>query len=101
MKEKNRVIFYIHKGVHLLDLAGAVQAFYEAGEYGHPYETLYVGDNREPVCSAGLPFGRLEHYSAVEPVAGDLLIVAGFELKELAASRKAGLHGWLRRAVEG
>ena len=42
---KNRVIFFIHKEVHILDLAGAVQAFYEAGYYGHPYDIVYVSDS--------------------------------------------------------
>ncbi|HLZ88057.1 MAG TPA: AraC family transcriptional regulator, partial [Puia sp.] len=98
MKTRNRVIFFINKGVHLLDLAGAVQAFYEAGEYGCAYEMVFVADKTGPVCSAGLPFARLDHYSTVEAGAGDLLIVAGFELRELAETRKPALHGWLRKA---
>ena len=48
MKPNRRVIFYINKGVHLLDLAGAVQSFYEAGEYGQSYEILYVADDPGP-----------------------------------------------------
>lgn len=100
MNHSNRVIFYINKGVHLLDLAGAVQAFYEAGEYGHPYEMVYVADKGEPVCSAGLPFARLEHYSAIEVGPADLLIVAGFELRELADAKKERLFAWLRKVSE-
>src|ERR1700744_2951760 len=96
---KNRVIFYIHEGVHLLDLSGAVQAFYEAGEFGQAYEMLYVGDARAPVASAGLPFMRLDHFSTVEAQAGDILILAGFELRELH-SGEPSLHGWLRAAAE-
>jgi transcriptional regulator GlxA family with amidase domain len=99
MKQKNRVIFYIHNGVHLLDLSGAVQAFYEAGDYGEPYEMVYVGCGQAPVSSAGLPFMRLEHYSMVEAGAGDVLIVAGFELRELHSGDQPGLHQWLRAAV--
>jgi transcriptional regulator GlxA family with amidase domain len=100
MKQHNRVIFYIHKGVHLLDLAGAVQAFYEAGEYGHPYEMVYVSDKEGPVSSAGLPFARLEDYPTVEVGPADVLIVAGFELRELADAKKARLQAWLRKASE-
>jgi len=99
MKPAKRVIFYINKGVHLLDLAGAVQAFYEAREYGEPYEILYVADDPGPVCSAGLPFGKLEHYSTVEVRPGDLLIIAGFDLRQLGAAREA-LHSWLRKAAQ-
>ncbi|HVU98254.1 MAG TPA: DJ-1/PfpI family protein [Puia sp.] len=99
-QDKNRVIFYLHNGVHLLDLSGAVQAFYEAGDYGQPYEMVYVGGERAPVSSAGLPFMRLEHYSTVEAGAGDVLIVAGFELRQLHAGSTSGLHQWLRSAAE-
>lgn len=96
---KNRVIFYIHNGVHLLDLSGAVQAFYEAEEFGHPYEMLYVGGQEASRASAGLPFMRLEHFPTVEPGAGDILIVAGFELRELH-SGEPGVHAWLRAAAD-
>jgi transcriptional regulator GlxA family with amidase domain len=100
MKPSRRVIFYINKGVHLLDLAGAVQSFYEAGEYGEPYEIVYVADGSGPVCSAGLSFAKLVHYSTVEVQPGDLVIVAGFDLRWLDASRKPRLHQWLRKAAQ-
>lgn len=92
-----RVIFYIHKGVHILDLAGAVQAFYEASEYGAPYEILYVADDPGPVSSAGLPFGRLQHYSKITIGPDDLLIIAGFDLKHLPATKM--LKTWLKKAT--
>jgi len=113
---KNRVIFYLHNGVHLLDLSGAVQAFYEAGDYGEPYEMVYVGGGQAPVSSAGLPFMRLEPYWTVEAGVGDVLIVAGFELRKLHSGiqpgshsgirpgadlwDKPGLYAWLRAAAE-
>jgi len=100
MTKANRVIFFINKSVHLLDLAGAVQTFYEAAEYGHSYEILYVADDPGPVSSAGLPFARLEHYTTVEPGDGDLLIVPGFALRELAGATRPGLLDWLRKAGE-
>src|ERR1700744_1941343 len=101
MKPAKRVIFYINKGVHLLDLAGAVQSFYEAGEYGEHYEMLYVADDLGPVCSAGLSFAKLEHYSTIEPGPDDLLVIAGFDLQHLDAARKPKLRNWLRKAMEG
>jgi transcriptional regulator GlxA family with amidase domain len=100
MKPTRRVIFYINKGVHLLDLAGAVQSFYEAGEYGEPYEILFVADDPGPVCSAGLPFGALVHYSTLEVRPGDLLIVAGFDLRYLGTARKPRLRNWLKKAAQ-
>ncbi len=97
MKHSNKVIFYINKGVHLLDLAGAAQAFYEAHQYGQPYQLIFCSDAVSPVCSAGLRFAALAHYSTVEPGPGDLLIVPGFQLREL--SRAKGLLDWLRKAA--
>jgi transcriptional regulator GlxA family with amidase domain len=97
MKHTNRVIFFVNRGVHLLDLAGAVQAFYEATEYGQPYRIEYCSEDPDPVCSAGLPFGRLAHYSTVKVGPGDLLIVAGFEMREL--SQSDALLAWLRKAA--
>lgn len=100
MKPVKRVIFYINKGVHLLDLAGAVQSFYEAGEYGERYEMHYVADGPGPVCSAGLPFAKLDHYSTIAPGPDDLLVVAGFDLRYLDAARKPKLRNWLKKAAE-
>jgi transcriptional regulator GlxA family with amidase domain len=97
MKHSNRVIFFVNRGVHLLDLAGAVQAFYEATEYGQAYRIVYCAEDPDPVCSAGLPFAGLAHYSTVEVGSGDLLIVAGFEMKEL--SRSKALLAWLRKVA--
>jgi transcriptional regulator GlxA family with amidase domain len=85
MKQKNRVIFYLHNGVHLLDLAGAVQTFQEAGDFEQPYQLVFVSGTRGPTSSAGLPFQQLPHYSSVAPTEGELLIVAGFDLRELHA----------------
>lgn len=97
MKHSYRVIFFVNRGMHLLDLAGAVQAFYEATEYGQPYRIEYCAEHADPVCSAGLPFSGLAHYSTVEVGPEDLLIVAGFELGAL--SQSPPLLGWLRKAA--
>jgi transcriptional regulator GlxA family with amidase domain len=97
MKHSNKVIFYLNKGVHLLDLAGAAQAFYEAHQFGQPYQLVFCSDDPNPMSSAGLPFAALGHYSTVEPGPGDLLIVPGFRLLEI--SRAKGLLDWLRKAA--
>src|ERR1700735_1285285 len=97
MKHSNKVIFYINKGVHLLDLAGAAQAFYEAHQYGQPYQLGFFSDGAVQVSSAGLPFAALAHYSTVEAGPGDLLIIPGFQLREL--SRAELLLAWLRKAA--
>jgi transcriptional regulator GlxA family with amidase domain len=110
MKHSSRVIFYLNKGVHLLDMAGAVQAFYEAHQFGQPYQLVFCSDDPSPVSSAGLPFAALAHYSTVEARPGDLLIVPGFRLTVGRAPRAEGADGptggwatglldWLRKAA--
>lgn len=43
------VLFVLLPGVHLLDLAGPAQAFFAAGDLGHPYDLRYVsGTHVEP-----------------------------------------------------
>jgi len=100
MKSSMRVIFYINKGVHLLDLAGAVQSFYVSGQYGKPYEILYVADEAEPVCSVGLRFMELVHYSEVTVQEGDMVFVAGLNLRHPDAARKPMFWDWLKNAVK-
>jgi transcriptional regulator GlxA family with amidase domain len=111
MKHSNRVIFYINRSIHLLDMAGAAQAFYEAHQYGQPYQLVFCSDDPNPMSSAGLPFGTLVHFSTVEAGPGDLLIVPGFQLRQSDArpsqrgaagptdGRAAELLAWLRKAA--
>jgi transcriptional regulator GlxA family with amidase domain len=96
---KNRVIFFIHKEVHILDLAGAVQAFYEAGYYGHPYDIVYVSDSPGQMCSSKLQLAGLKNYSTVKIAPSDIVIVAGFDLRQLPSTKKNKLHAWLREAA--
>jgi len=96
---RNRVIFFIHKEVHILDLAGAVQAFYEAGYYGHAYDIVYVSDSPGQVCSAKLQLAGLKDYSAIKVRSSDIIIVAGFDLRQLPSARKNKFHRWLKEAA--
>jgi transcriptional regulator GlxA family with amidase domain len=94
----NRVIFFITADVHILDLAGALQAFYEAEYYGQPYDIVYISDRVEQVCSARLRLAGLIAYSTVEVSAADILIVPGFDLRQLKEPADEALMAWLRKA---
>jgi transcriptional regulator GlxA family with amidase domain len=96
----DRVIFFITGEVHILDLAGALQAFYEAAYYGHPYDIVYVSDRAVQECSAGLQFAGLRDYAAVEILQTDILMVPGFDLRQLGSPADEALHAWLRSADE-
>lgn len=96
----NRVIFFITAEVHILDLAGAMQAFYEAGYYGHPYRIEYVSDAVVQECSAKLQLAGLRDFGEVELSAADILIIPGFDLRRMGTPVEGRLREWLRRADE-
>jgi transcriptional regulator GlxA family with amidase domain len=96
----NRVIFFIHKDVHILDLAGALQAFYEASYYGHPYEIIYVSDSAGLACSSGLQLAGLKKFSTVKVLASDIVVIPGYDLRQLSTPEGKAFHGWLCKADE-
>jgi transcriptional regulator GlxA family with amidase domain len=93
----NRVFFYINNGTHILDLAGAVQVFHEATNYGIDYEIHYISDNTQQTSSANLGFTHLELFSTIDILPTDIVVIAGFSLKELAKGNTV-LFEWLKKA---
>jgi transcriptional regulator GlxA family with amidase domain len=80
------VLFVLLPGVHLLDLAGPAQAFFTAGDFGHPYDLRYVSgveSGGEPVPDAG----------AVTSAQG-LPLVAGPDWPALGADDLVVVPGW-------
>lgn len=94
----NRVIFFITADVHILDLAGALQAFYEAAYYGHPYDIVYISDRVDQVCSARLQLAGLKDYTTVAVSRADILIIPGFDLRQMKEPVDGALTAWLRKA---
>lgn len=77
------VLFVLLPGVHLLDLAGPAQAFFAAGDLGHPYELRYVAGSpgTAVVPSAqGLPLSVDADWPAT--TADDLVVVPGWRVGE-------------------
>ncbi len=93
-----RVIFFITADVHILDLAGALQAFYEAAYYGQPYDIVYISNRVDQVCSAQLQLAGLKDYTTVDLSSTDILIIPGFDLRQLKEPVDEGLTAWLRKA---
>ncbi|MBN9384659.1 MAG: DJ-1/PfpI family protein [Chitinophagaceae bacterium] len=94
----NRVIFFINKETHILDLAGAVQTFYESGDYGKPYEIIYVSDNVTQATSAHLRMTGLKKYTAVKVTSSDIVVIPGYDLRRLPPMDDHQLFEWLRKA---
>jgi transcriptional regulator GlxA family with amidase domain len=93
-----RVIFFITADVHILDLAGALQAFYEAAYYGQPYDIIYISDRVDQVCSAQLQLAGLKDYTTVDISASDIFIIPGFDLRQLKEPVAEAFTTWLRKA---
>lgn len=72
--DKQRIIFLILNGVHLLDLAGPVQVFDTATSFGAPYSLHFCG-NTQVQSAQGLFLAQLEPLPTV--CSSDLVIVAG------------------------
>jgi transcriptional regulator GlxA family with amidase domain len=99
MMEKKRVIFFLFDHVHLMDLAGAVTVFYEAGCNGHPYALRYVSPYTEPGTSSGLGFCRVEPLDAISIQPDDIVIVAGMLLSKWDRTTDAVWIPWLQHAA--
>ena len=100
--KKTKIVFLVLPRVHLLDLAGAMQTFQEAMQYGAEIIMEYCSiDVGSFPTSAELPLGKLKHFSKVNIEAGDYLFVPGAEVDYLLSkdlSKEKELHNWVRNA---
>lgn len=94
-----RITYLILPEVHLLDLAGADQVFFEANDFGANLQLQYCSTQKEISSSASLPFGRILHYSKVKMQAGDFLFIPGSSIEYLLSRKFAAEHdlfNWLK-----
>ena len=80
MRNKRNIWFFIPPKVHILDLTGPVQVFYEANTYGADYVLHFISTEDNLVSAAGLPFGRIEHYTNANPISKDYIFIPGAEM---------------------
>jgi transcriptional regulator GlxA family with amidase domain len=99
MLQTQQVIFIIPPYVHVLDLTGPVQVFYEAAEYGAPYQLRYCSFQNEVTSSAGLPMGQVQHFTELLPQHGDLIFIPGMDMQYIRSEEFKAEHDffdWLR-----
>ena len=63
-----KIVFLILPKVHLMDLAGPDQVFFEGIEYGADLTIDYVTIGESIVTTAGLPLGRLKNYTEIKKI---------------------------------
>lgn len=91
-----RVLFLVLPHVHVLDLAGAVQVFFEASGLGGSYGLRYVGAGDSVVTAQGLRLAALEPLPEVDP--GDVVFVPGTDSRRLGDLADHVPVRWLRSA---
>lgn len=98
-----KIAFIIPPTVQLLDLAGPVQVFSEAKFYGYDLSLEFYCFQKDPRCSAGLPFGNLMDFSEAELSEGDYLFIAGMEfdyIESISFRAERKFFDWLKTCVE-
>lgn len=102
----NRTIcFLLLPHVHLLDLAGPVQVFYEASQLGATqYKLVYAGFGNDVQSEQGLQLAALPSFNDVTLKPGDFLFVPGIDFKKFANGELSkavrGIRPWLHRQLQ-
>jgi len=80
-----KVAFTVLPKVHMIDLAGPVQVFYEANQFGANFELQYcgLGDIETVTSQQGLSFTNLKSFEQVDLGKEDYLFVAGIEFSAI------------------
>ncbi|WP_324680108.1 TrlF family AAA-like ATPase [Hymenobacter sp. GOD-10R] len=100
MKSLPHVLFVVPPAVHLLDLTGPLQVFYEAAIYGQPYQLTFGFYHSVVHSAAGLGLGPLVPIAEVLLIPEDLIFLPRLAMGYLRseAFRKEGalFFAWLR-----
>ncbi|MFY7998096.1 MAG: GlxA family transcriptional regulator [Candidatus Kapaibacteriota bacterium] len=94
-----RVTFVLPPFVHLLDLAGPMQVFQEAGMYGQPYDIRWCCYERDFTSSVGLGFAESAWFEDVTLESGEYVFIPGVLSSHLHSTPVAGnkrFYKWLR-----
>lgn len=85
MEKQIRVAFAVLPNVHLIDLAGPVQVFYEANQFGANFDIQYAGIEGGEVVPVrqGLHFSGLPSYENLALGEEDYLFLCGIEFSSI------------------
>lgn len=96
--------FIIPPTVEILDLAGPLQVFTEARFYGFDIEIEFYNISNDPVCTSGLGFGKMQHFSKANLKEGDFVFVPGMGwdyVDSFAFKAEKLFFDWLKQCAEG
>src|SRR6476620_7628358 len=95
--------FIIPPTVELLDLAGPVQVFTEAKFYDFDIDIEFYTYDEEPVSTAGLGFGKIDHYKTAQLKEGDFVFVPGMNFEyvnSIPFRAERDFFKWLKECSE-
>ncbi len=98
-----KVIFLVLPNVHLLDLAGVDQVFYEAIEHHVDITIEYCSFTDHLYTSTHLPFGSLKHFSEIQVSHGDYIFIPGSDVAYLNSeelAKEKSLFEWVVAAYD-
>ena len=98
-----KIIFLILPNTHLMDLAGPDQVFLEAIDFGADLKIEYCSYANNISTSAGLPFGKVRHFSKVNYKKGDFLFIPGADIAFLHSAeftKQKLLFSWIKKCYE-
>ncbi|HWA34208.1 MAG TPA: DJ-1/PfpI family protein, partial [Cyclobacteriaceae bacterium] len=88
LQKKRKVCFMLLGHVHLMDLSGPAQVFYEASNIGSSaYELIYCSNSREVISEQGLTFAGMLLPDEVELTAGDFIFIPGIDFKSFSEGK--------------
>ncbi|HQQ97973.1 MAG TPA: DJ-1/PfpI family protein [Cyclobacteriaceae bacterium] len=80
------ICFLVLPHVHLMDLSGPAQVFFEASALGQDqYRLIYAGVSDKESSEQGLTLGNLQPLKDISLNAGDFVFVPGIDFKSFAA----------------
>lgn len=85
MSKEIKAVFAVLPKVHLIDLAGPVQVFYEANQFGANFSIQYcgLGDAETVASQQGLYFTGLPSFEDIALAKGDYLFIPGMEFSAI------------------
>jgi transcriptional regulator GlxA family with amidase domain len=96
--QTTNIIFLVLPKVHLLDLAGADQVFYEAVDHGLNIRVSYCSYGAALETSTHIGLKEMQHFSEITASEGDYLIIPGSETGFLNSPEMAAqqdLFNWV------
>ncbi|HEX2607355.1 MAG TPA: DJ-1/PfpI family protein [Flavisolibacter sp.] len=94
-----KIAFIVPPTVELLDLAGPAQVFTEAKFYGFEADLEFYSYQDDIICTSGLSFGKVKHFTEAALKEGDFLFIPGMDfnyVNSIAFRAEHAFFKWMK-----